>query len=798
MSPPVKPNFVDRGRARRRRLVGIVLHTDVAALHGTLDALAAALGDGDRVVLVPDGPDEATAAALDSDERLRALPQWGSATALGNAAAFNRLAAGLEKGEAALVFVENGVRPAADALDRLAAALDTPHVGLAGPSTNDAWNDQRAVPDGTGDADGRRTAAAWLAGRYGDGHVSLAPLHAIAEHCIAVSTETLSAVGAADEGFGSGPCWEMEYAARAARAGLSAVWVGAAYVHRVGPTRRRVDQEARWFTASRRRYQDRLCGLRLDGSRPVYADHCTGEACGHFAPATRIVLHLPLSGGARPAPAAPATPRPAPVAVPPRSPVPTRSPRRRLVSCVMPTADRPRWAAQAIAYFHRQSHSDRELVIVDDGAVDLRVELGELLDHPAITHVRLPARASIGAKRNVGTQRARGEVVVHWDDDDWYGPDRLSRQVAPLLDGSAEISGLRDALWFDVEGWRFRRPTPEAHRQLFVEDLHGGTLAFCRRVWDQGVRYPDLSLAEDAWFVRTAVRRGARLARLPATGVYLYVRHGSNSWQLPPAYERPGGWDAVAEPPELAADRHFYAAGSEAAPPSAGVRRPTVSCIMPTADRLDFVPGAVAGFLTQRFDGAELLVVDDGQEPAGHLLPDDRRVTYLRLDRPQVLGEKRNLAVEAARGDVIVHLDDDDWSHPDRLRSQVDVLRTGRAELCGLGHMLWWDPRRRAAWRYTCPPLRRPWVAGNTLAYLRSAWLRSPFPAQAVGEDTAFIWGLPTRRAVPIDDERLVIGTLHDRNTSTKHTRSAAWTSVDPGEVLRVIEGSGAAASWAS
>jgi glycosyltransferase involved in cell wall biosynthesis len=932
---------------RRRLLVGVVVHTDVAALHGTLDALADALDPGDRVVLVPDGPDALMARALREDARLTGMAQLGVDQPRGNPASFNRLACALADDEGALVLLENGARPAPDALDRLAAALDrtvsradaggprpadsTGHgiaaradgatgregaagvdgtdgpggapddwvtVGLAGPSTNDAWNEQQALPDATGDPDGLREAGGRLAAVYGDGLRSLAPLHAPAELCLAVSREALAAAGAADEGFGLGPCWEMEYAARVVRAGFATVWVGGAYVHRAPPTRRRRRHERLDFDAAKRRYQDRLCGLRLDGSRHHHVDHCAGDACAHFAPPDRIVVHLPLRRPVTPTASTTAVaptdsltgdghriPSPddrpgaqadggegRPPCVVERAPVPSHRSAPAtvaaagcpvpLVSCVMPTCDRRDWLVRAIEYFHRQDHPAhaRELIVVDDGDRDLSGEIDDLAGHPAVTYVRLPARLSIGAKRNLGFRRARGAILAQWDDDDWYGPDRLSRQVAPIVAGTADVTGLRDAVWFDVDRWRFRRPTATHHRHLFVEDVSGGTLVFHRAVWDRGVRYPDMSLAEDAALLRAALRRGFRLARLPAEGSYLYVRHGENSWQLRRRDDR-SGWEVASEPPELLQrpdDRAFYAARSRVTPrsadprtrpgatrpaqpappplpvpakvgaptrtpvptaarsssvragdrqrraPAAGPAVPTragqrprpragvvVSGIMPTADRHDFLPAAIAGFLAQRCADAELVVVDDGDEPAGHLVPDDPRVRYIRLDGRRVLGEKRNLAVEAAAGEVIVHLDDDDWSHPERLQVQVDALRAGDVDVCGLARMLWWDPRRGKAWRYTSPPVRRPWVAGNTLAFLRESWERSPFPVQNLGEDTAFIWGDRRRRVRALDDERLVVGTLHSRNTSPKHTRSSAWTRVDAQEVLRIFDEAG-------
>ena len=110
-----------------------------------------------------------------------------------------------------------------------------------------------------------------------------------------------------------------------------------------------------------------------------------------------------------------------------------------LVSCIMPTYNRRLFVPQAIKYFLRQDYPHKELIIVDDGAD--KVE--DLIPaHEQIKYLRLEHRASIGAKRNLAVGQSRGEIVVHWDDDDWYAENRISVQVQPLLEERAEVSGL--------------------------------------------------------------------------------------------------------------------------------------------------------------------------------------------------------------------------------------------------------------------------------------------------------------------------------------------------------------------
>jgi len=112
--------------------------------------------------------------------------------------------------------------------------------------------------------------------------------------------------------------------------------------------------------------------------------------------------------------------------------------------------------------------------------------------------------------------------------------------------------------------------------------------------------------------------------------------------------------------------------------------QPLVSCITPTANRRGFLPQAIRYFLAQDYPHKELIIVDDGEDAVGDLVPEDARIRYIRLQGKTVLGEKRNRAAADARGEIIVHYDDDDWSAPWRLGYQIEELLTSGADICGL------------------------------------------------------------------------------------------------------------------
>lgn len=215
---------------------------------------------------------------------------------------------------------------------------------------------------------------------------------------------------------------------------------------------------------------------------------------------------------------------------------------------------------------------------------------------------------------------------------------------------------------------------------------------------------------------------------------------------------------------------------------------PLVSCIMPTWNRRRFVPDAIRYFIRQDFPNKELVIVDDGNDDLGDLIPDDPCVRYIRINERATVGTKRNIACERSAGSLIAHWDDDDWHSPRRLRCQVQALLEAGAEICGLKTMLYLDARNGKAWRYAHPDGPRPWLAGNSLLYTRDFWARRRFPRTNVGEDAYFVWGANPRRMVALDDFTVHVGFIHDQNVASKPIGAHGWLP-HPVEEIRQLLG---------
>jgi glycosyltransferase involved in cell wall biosynthesis len=215
----------------------------------------------------------------------------------------------------------------------------------------------------------------------------------------------------------------------------------------------------------------------------------------------------------------------------------------------MPTRNRRRFVSQAIGYFLRQDYPNKELVIVDDGDDPIA---NLVPPDSRIRYHRLEQPMPLGAKRNVACELSTGELIAHWDDDDWMAVDRLSVQVAQLLAAGADACGLRNILYYRPDaGDAWLYSSPESERPW----LAGGTLVYRRAVWAEH-HFQDLNIGEDTAFVSHLT--STRLQPVPDTSIYIALIHPGNTAakNLADPRWRPQPMPVISR--LLDADREFY------------------------------------------------------------------------------------------------------------------------------------------------------------------------------------------------------------------------------------------------
>lgn len=205
------------------------------------------------------------------------------------------------------------------------------------------------------------------------------------------------------------------------------------------------------------------------------------------------------------------------------------------------------------------------------------------------------------------------------------------------------------------------------------------------------------------------------------------------------------------------------------------MNQPTVCAVMLTAARPEYARRAVECFRRQTYPAHRriLLIYDTGEDNEWYdARSDAENEDHIQANpwsgadtdadplRRSTVGELRNEAIgELSLGDlapIMIHWDDDDYSHPNRIAEQVALLQSSGADVVGYREMLFWREPEKVrggrlppqfyptypgeAWLYSNPDPR--YCLGTSLCYWRKTWERKPFEATSQGEDLKFWTGL--------------------------------------------------------
>jgi glycosyltransferase involved in cell wall biosynthesis len=220
---------------------------------------------------------------------------------------------------------------------------------------------------------------------------------------------------------------------------------------------------------------------------------------------------------------------------------------------------------------------------------------------------------------------------------------------------------------------------------------------------------------------------------------------------------------------------------------------PKISCLTVTLNRLVLLKEAIRCFRDQTYPHKELVIVTNGTARYKQAI---RR--YIdTLDTPAIrcvalpeddytLGKLRNIAVEAAGGDLICQWDDDDLYHPERLRIQFEHLEQNDARACLMTDYLEFFRQEREMfwvnWTNRTQNPRHHLLPGTLLMY-RDDRFRYPEtgPSAVRGEDDDLIDQMyPVIKVSALREAGyLYVYTYHGKNTFPKdhHARLAIQSS---------------------
>ena len=213
------------------------------------------------------------------------------------------------------------------------------------------------------------------------------------------------------------------------------------------------------------------------------------------------------------------------------------SPAVPLLSIVMPVKDGAQYIGQAIDSLLKQTFTDFELIVIDDGSQDATAQIVKAYSDPRIT-LYSQDNQGVSKASNRGFALARGQYITRHDHDDISLPARLETQVA-FLKAHPECGLV--GTWAQI--WVGDTPTNRVHQHpcsageiafalLFNAPFVNTSCIFTRAVleWTGGyAEGSDRMPPEDYEFFSRVVQRFAMANLDQCLVIYREIPHSQSS-----------------------------------------------------------------------------------------------------------------------------------------------------------------------------------------------------------------------------------------------------------------------------
>ncbi len=155
------------------------------------------------------------------------------------------------------------------------------------------------------------------------------------------------------------------------------------------------------------------------------------------------------------------------------------------VSVIIPAYNREETIINSIQSVLRQTFSDFEIIVVDDGSKDHTRQIITEIQDKRVKLIMHKSNLGAAAARNTGMRNAQGKYIAWLDSDDEWHPEKLSKQISALeISDQTQKACISDYLIEEQDQMRTYTPRIPDRRLLFLGcDLSpGSTLVFEREI----------------------------------------------------------------------------------------------------------------------------------------------------------------------------------------------------------------------------------------------------------------------------------------------------------------------------
>lgn len=216
------------------------------------------------------------------------------------------------------------------------------------------------------------------------------------------------------------------------------------------------------------------------------------------------------------------------------------------VSIITPTYNRESYHDKIYQYVVNQKYENIEWLILDDSETP-SIFLSQILDQ-RIKYYHSTEKTSIGNKRNWLIDNSSGDLIVHFDDDDYYSPDYISSVVEKFTNENVDFTNLRGWFLYDKRNnffgyWDLNEKDSRHFKitgkeESIIESAINGFennhlgwgfgFAYRKTVWEQ-IKFEDINWKEDEIFSVEAHKHFKCSYIKDTSGICLHVIHNHNT-----------------------------------------------------------------------------------------------------------------------------------------------------------------------------------------------------------------------------------------------------------------------------